>query len=699
MEQAVRDGFASLSEFESKSLLASYGIPVCREKLADPFSPAEISRAAREIGYPVVLKANGRKITHKTERGLVYLGIRDEEQLLAAAGDLRSKTDGLDCDGFLVQEMLAAKRELLCGLIRDPAFGPCVAFGLGGITAEVLDDVAFRIAPLTGEEALDMLDDFRGRKILDSFRGEVPVDREALAGLLAGLGRLGDVLGVESVDANPVLIVEGRPVVVDALVTLKPGAGEKAEEENPPVPEELWESLFRPRRLAIVGVSRSLTHPGRLMLESLRGIGYSGEICLVNPEIEEIDGLPVYPSLKDAGAGGPLDLVLVAVGASLVPQVLREAGAAGARWAVVLTSGYSELGTPEGQAKETEILAVARQQNIRLIGPNCIGIYSPGGGVAFFPQQEPGSGIIGGFAQSGSITAFFELLLKERGMYASKLVSIGNALDVGPEELAAYLGEDQETKIIISYLEGVRRPRAFFEALRKVDKPVIVYKAGVSRSGSRAAASHTGALAGSARIWEGMFKQTGVVSVGDLEELVDAAAAFYYLRNKNLAGRRMAVFTSQGGAGVSGADACESFGFELATLSDETQKKLREIMPGAGTSWQNPVDTGFGSIVPKVFRQSLLVVAQDPGVDLVLVVGGAPTFLGRRLFMVEEFAEWLTELAPAIKKPLAAVMNIPLMSRESYNLLYQAGIPVYSSVHRAVRALKHLYDFSIRRQL
>ncbi|RJR34789.1 MAG: hypothetical protein C4567_15245, partial [Deltaproteobacteria bacterium] len=120
VKQAIRDGFASLSEFESKRLLASYGIPVCREKLADPFSPAEISRAAREIGYPVVLKANGRKITHKTERGLVYLGIRDEEQLLAAAGELRSKTDGLDCDGFLVQEMLAAKRELLCGLIRDP---------------------------------------------------------------------------------------------------------------------------------------------------------------------------------------------------------------------------------------------------------------------------------------------------------------------------------------------------------------------------------------------------------------------------------------------------------------------------------------------------------------------------------------------------------------------------------------------------
>lgn len=219
IQQALERGAKNLSENESKMVMSAYGIPVTREKTIK--TEAEATAAAAEMGYPVVLKGSGETVSHKTELDLIALNIRDEKALVESFREFRERKD-VAVDELLVQQMVKGNRELMAGLKRDPQFGPCVMFGLGGVLAEILDDVTIRVAPLTTFDAMDMLSDIRASKILDEFRGSPAVDREALAGLLMDLGRLGlENDAVAEVDINPIKLVGGKPVAVDALVVLQ----------------------------------------------------------------------------------------------------------------------------------------------------------------------------------------------------------------------------------------------------------------------------------------------------------------------------------------------------------------------------------------------------------------------------------------------------------------------------------------------
>jgi acetyl-CoA synthetase (ADP-forming) len=220
VEEALAQGRKTLSEHASKQFLSSHGIPVCREVLAR--SEDEAVRAASDMGFPVVMKACGADLTHKTEDNLIRLGIRSEEEVREVYGDLSGKPiQGIE--GVLVQEMVLGHRELVIGLIRDPQFGPCVMFGFGGIFTEVLNDVTFRVAPLEPYDAMEMMEEIRSKKVLDPFRGEPAVDKEKLAQALIALGKIGmENPAIQEVDINPLKIREGTPVAVDALVVLAP---------------------------------------------------------------------------------------------------------------------------------------------------------------------------------------------------------------------------------------------------------------------------------------------------------------------------------------------------------------------------------------------------------------------------------------------------------------------------------------------
>ncbi|MFH1539824.1 MAG: acetate--CoA ligase family protein [bacterium] len=218
IEKAIGNGRKALSEYESKKLLAAYGVPVTREELAA--SREEALEAASKIGYPVALKACSPEITHKTETGLIALNLKTEEEV-GEAYDRIMKDTGKKIDGVLIQEMIKGDRELMVGLIRDETFGPCVMFGLGGIFTEALEDVTFRVAPLEKRDAAEMIGEIRGSKILDAFRGGEPVDREILCEILINVGKIGlDFEQVKEIDINPLIIAGGRPVAVDALVVL-----------------------------------------------------------------------------------------------------------------------------------------------------------------------------------------------------------------------------------------------------------------------------------------------------------------------------------------------------------------------------------------------------------------------------------------------------------------------------------------------
>jgi acetyl-CoA synthetase (ADP-forming) len=221
IEEALKKGQSALSEFESKQLLSKYGIPITDERLAK--SADDATAAAAEIGYPVVLKACGPEITHKTERQLVEVGIRNAEELRFAFDKISANLGDTPSEGVLVQQMISGERELVLGLIRDPQFGPCVMFGLGGIFTEILKDTSFRVAPITEDEALQMMDDIRAKDILGPVRRMAPADRPRLAKALVGLGQIGvEYEDVAEIDVNPLIIAsDGSPVAVDALVVLK----------------------------------------------------------------------------------------------------------------------------------------------------------------------------------------------------------------------------------------------------------------------------------------------------------------------------------------------------------------------------------------------------------------------------------------------------------------------------------------------
>jgi len=223
IEQALKKGQSALSEYESKQLLAKYGIPITVERLAKTADDA--NAAAEEIGYPVVLKACGPEITHKTERELVVVGVRNSEELRFAFDKINANLGDTPSDGVLVQQMISGERELVIGLIRDPQFGPCVMFGLGGIFTEILKDTSFRVAPITEEDALQMMDDIRAKDILGPVRRMAPADKPQLAKALVGLGQIGiEQDDVAEIDVNPLIIAQdGSPVAVDALVVLKSG--------------------------------------------------------------------------------------------------------------------------------------------------------------------------------------------------------------------------------------------------------------------------------------------------------------------------------------------------------------------------------------------------------------------------------------------------------------------------------------------
>ncbi len=220
IENALKRGQTTLSEYESKSILASYQIPVTKEIMVE--TSDEVITAAHEIGYPVVMKGCSPEITHKTEKGLIRTDIRDDREALDAFNDIKAGMNGIKGAATLVQEMIKGKRELVIGLIRDPQFGPCVMFGLGGIFTEILKDVSFRLAPLEKRDTLEMMDEIKAHKILDAIRGMDPVDREMLSEMLINVGRIGmENDKIKEIDINPVIISGSRPIAVDALVVLQ----------------------------------------------------------------------------------------------------------------------------------------------------------------------------------------------------------------------------------------------------------------------------------------------------------------------------------------------------------------------------------------------------------------------------------------------------------------------------------------------
>ena len=461
-------------------------------------------------------------------------------------------------------------------------------------------------------------------------------------------------------------------------------------------------SLFYPESVAVVGASNSMMSPGLMLMQPLITSGFKGRIYPVHRDGGEVLGFQCYKSVADIP--GPVDHVIVSIPAQYTPQLMQDCVTKGVKSAGFFTAGFSETGQAEGIELENEILQIARRGGMRLVGPNCMGIYCPSSGLAFCPDLSCQSGSLGLICQSGGNAIYLARTAASRGVHLSKVISYGNACDVDESDLIEYMTHDPETKVIAIYIEGVKDGQRFIRVLNEATKvkPVLVLKGGQTESGATTVASHTGALAGSTEVWDCLFSQTGVMQVRTLDELVDAALLFTYMPVPE--GRRVAIIGVGGGASVLAADDCAKAGLTLPQLSEKTQLKLQELTPTAGYMFGNPIDTQAFRVGPDEFANTIKTVGSSDEIDILLMhlaydLMGASIDAMIELGFTKYMVETMISSAKEAKKPAAVVLhftNLPRSyqaSSEEGQLCWQAGLPVFQSFGSAAIAIDRFLKY------
>lgn len=602
---AERDaGRHSLTEPAGKGLLRAYGVRSPRSTVVRSASDALSS--LEELRAPFVVKVISPDILHKSDVGGVALDLPDSGAVAAAIEVMAKRPEIRDArvDGYLVEEMLPQGREVVVGATLDPSFGMLLMVGLGGIFVEVLKDVAFRICPISRADAWDMLEELRGAALLDGTRGMAPANKEAIVDVLMQIGGAGGLLEsvageIKELDINPLIVSASEAVAADARIILSAaaprsnGASQVSAGSGEDVVER-FSPLFEPRTVAVVGASSSSVTLANTFIRRIKAFSYPGKIYPIHPSAEQIENLPAYPKLSETPE--PIDYAYIAIGAQRVPSLLAEAGGR-VKYAQVLSSGFGE--TEAGKSLEGDLLAAAREGGCRVIGPNCLGMYSPRGRITFPVNPPEEIGRVGIVSQSGGLGTDIIKRGQARGVRFSGVVTVGNSVDIGPVDLLEYYLADEQTKVIGLYLEGVRDGRRLFEMLRatKIAKPVVILKGGRSEQGHSAAASHTGALADNQRAWQALASQTTVAIVRTVDEFIDALLAFQntQLRPERPT-RRVVLFGNGGGTGVLATDYFAELGLDITPFEPPAREALEALNLPPGTSVANPVDTPVATL-------------------------------------------------------------------------------------------------------
>ncbi len=695
----------TLSELESKKRLSVAGVEFLDERNVD--SPIAAAAAAAELGYPVVIKLNGERIAHKTERGLVRLGLRDQASVIDASADLLGKTTPDDGDvSLLVAPMVSTTREFIAGAIVDEQFGPCVLFGIGGVLAEAVGDAQLRLAPLTRPAAAEMIDSFSPRSLLDAFRGEPPVDRSALIELLVALGSVAIEPDIAAVDLNPVLVDGGKPVAVDALVELT-DADVGTSRGTTAGSASALSAMFDPRGVVVAGAS---SHPGKFGFVSLHNIlanGFGGTIAATNRDSVEVLGIPTVPSIADLPADLAVDLAFLCTPAAANPEILRACADRGITAAFITSAGYAEA-HEQGEQLQLELIELGQELGMLIAGPNGQGIVStPSTLCAQIVAPYPPAGSIAVASQSGNLVSSFMNLASASGVGISRAVSAGNAAMLGVIDYLEYFASDAHTRVGLAYVEGLADGRSFVDRLAALtdEMPVVIIKGGATEGGARAAASHTGSLASNDRVLDGALRSAGAIRASDPEQAFDFAATF--ATQPLPRGNRIAVLTAAGGWGVVAADAIARSSLELLELPSDLENAIDELLPPRWSK-ANPIDLAGGETrdtIPKLLH----LVAEHHGVDAVLYLGmgiqsnqaalfrrggfypdnGLDRIVDYHERQDARFATAAAEASIAADKPVLVATELGLSNPENPGpaAVRASGRLCYASAGRAVAAL------------
>jgi acetyl coenzyme A synthetase (ADP forming)-like protein len=440
----------------------------------------------------------------------------------------------------------------------------------------------------------------------------------------------------------------------------------------------MLDAFFKPESVAVIGASRDPEKLGYAVVLNLKEAGFPGRIYPINPKADEILDLQAYSSVLDVPY--PIDLAVVVIPYRFVPSVLEQCGEKGVKAVVVITAGFREAGR-EGLEREMELVEIAERCDLRLIGPNCLGVIDTATPLnASFAPGTPPSGPIAFMSQSGALgTAVLDMAMAGRIGF-SKFVSLGNKADVSEIDLLEALVDDEESKVILIYVEGVPDGQEFIQVARRVSrkKPVIAIKSGVTASGSRAVSSHTGSLAGSEAAYKAAFRQAGVIRATSMEALFDYALALAY--QPLMQGDRIGIVTNAGGPGILATDALEHAGLEIPRLDGATVVALEDYLPGAASA-ANPVDV-LGDALADRYEHAIELVLNDPNVDGVMVI-----VTPQAMTEIEETAELVGRLAQGADKPVVGCFMGEARIDAGIDMLRKYGVPNYPFPERAAAAL------------
>jgi acyl-CoA synthetase (NDP forming) len=697
-DSALAAGHSVLDEIDAKAWLRAAGVPVPQG--ARVTNEAQARDALAQMTPPFVVKVISPEVLHKSDAGGVHLNLADAKEVcsaMVATADLPGRT------GWLVEEMAQSGHELMVGAVRHPRFGPMVMVGLGGVWVEYLNDVALRICPIDRNDALDMLASLRTAPILDGARGKSALDKDAIVDTLIAVGGSDGLLlrhadAIAELDINPLIVSENGLVAVDARVLL---ATTQPERVNAPLSN--LQPLLEPAAVAVAGASSGGTAQANQYIRNLRAYGFEGRLYAIHPSAAEIDGLPAYPDF--ASLPETVDYAYVSVAAARCPPLLAKAGGK-VRVAQVMAGGFGEAGSDP--AMETALLEAAAIGGVRVLGPNCMGTHSPSGKLTYMSGVDAAPGHVAVMAQSGGLSTDVLRRGAQRGLKFRALITVGNSADVGPAELLEAFHNDTKTHVIGIYIEDARRGRQLFDTLRAQNghKPIVLLVGGTTAQGSRAAASHTGALAGDARAWSALGTQCGVAITQSLDEFLDVMLAMQCLTpTPGRVTQEVVLFGNGGGTSVLAADAFGRAGLQVSPLPVAAQNALRDLNLPQGTSVINPIDAPAMALAREdgaVARRIVDGIFAHARPDAFVVHMNVPVILGYSHADILGNLMAATLDARASGKTEAHLMLVlrsdgePEIERRKHELklrALEAGIPVYDELIDAARALAGFSKF------
>ena len=672
LDQVKAEGRTSLTAPECKAVCDAYGIPVPHEGLAT--SAAEAAAIGTEIGYPIVMKIVSPDILHKTEAGGVLVGVADANAAKAGYESIVSSAKGYKSDaditGVQVQAMVAGGgQEVIVGAVTDPSFGKLVAFGLGGILVEVLKDITFRLAPTTADDGRSMLDSLQASEVLDGVRGSEAVNRDALANIIVNVSELiSDYPEIQEIDLNPVLADEKGATAVDSLITVD---FSPQKEVYRPSQEDIvtaMQHIMNPKAVAVIGASDGEGKIGNSVMKNIINGGYQGDLYPINPKADEILGKKAYKSVKDVP--GEIDVAVFAVPAKFCVAAMEEVGEKGIPGAIMIPSGFAEVGEHELQ---DELVAAARKNNVRIMGPNIYGFYyTPSNLCATFCTPYDVKGKTALSSQSGGVGMSIIGYSRSTKMGVSAIVGLGNKSDLDEDDLLTYFEQDDNTDVMAMHAEDLKDGRSFAEVAKRVSKkkPIVMLKAGRTQLGAKAAASHTGALAGNDKIYDDVLRASGVIRAYNLNDMLQFARGLPVLPTPK--GEEIVIITGAGGSGVLLSDAVVDNGLSLMKFPSDLDEAFKEFIPPFGASG-NPVDITGGE-PPITYENTIRLGLEDDRVHS-LILGYWHTIITPPMVFAELCTRVVQECRDkGIDKPIVASLVGDVEVEEASEYLYERGI-------------------------